>query len=189
MLRRVLPAHSPKAAASLTLIWLVRADVRVNPPFKRPALAIFDRDQSSPWAVPPARAQRVAGWLRKRSQLQRGYESAHCAHPDAGPGVTVHYVTRQILSPPWQFQPKKTPNVVFKNREQRSVFIELLIRAKCRQTHSGCSCQKSFPGVMEILCCSVNMSLEGNRFEKKPIPLSVLVLSHPVTGHVKIKDI
>lgn len=35
MLRRVLPAHSPNAAESLTSIWLVRYGTRVNPPFKR----------------------------------------------------------------------------------------------------------------------------------------------------------
>lgn len=33
------------------------------------------------------------------------------------------------------------------------------------------------------------MSLQGNSFEKKAYPTSVLVLSHPVKGHVKIKDI
>lgn len=72
MLRRVLPAHSPKAPESRTLIERVLADVGVNPPFMWPALALFDRDQSFPWAASPARAQRVADWLRKRSELQRG---------------------------------------------------------------------------------------------------------------------
>ena len=72
MLRRVLPAHSPKAPESRTLIERVLADVGVNLPFMWPALALFDRDQSFPWAASPARAQRVADWLRKRSELQRG---------------------------------------------------------------------------------------------------------------------
>lgn len=35
MSRRVLPAHSPNAAESLTSIWRVRYGALVNPPFKR----------------------------------------------------------------------------------------------------------------------------------------------------------
>ncbi|CAB1415522.1 unnamed protein product [Pleuronectes platessa] len=52
----------------------------VKPPFTRPALALFGRDRWLSVRGSPAasRAQRVAAWLRKRSELQRG-GSLRCA--------------------------------------------------------------------------------------------------------------
>lgn len=78
MLTRVLPTHylpkKKKKKHPSHKHWFesVPSDNRVNPPFGRRALTLFDRDQSFRRAALQASAQRVASWLRKRSELQRG---------------------------------------------------------------------------------------------------------------------
>lgn len=68
----MLPAHSSKAPSLRTLIWWVLSDVEVNPPFMVAAPALLVLNQSFPWAVPLPGLSGLAGWLRKRSKLQRG---------------------------------------------------------------------------------------------------------------------